>query len=307
MDINVKIDAHVFVRNRVPQKFSSEILIELRKIVNVSLNKCKTLEYRDIRVWYGPKGSRARDKYYMFDIFLFNASGAIDFSEAVNETRAFYENLKTTDFIFDDEIRISMNFNHRVFFRFEHYYDLSAPGDGSLRVVVGRSNGISNDRPYATVSNVNWCNRVPFDLINETNYNGLGKALYIKPAGKTVYGDEYDRADVINTVGTAEEHLLYLCIDLFKTDFDKAVDDITIAPPNAGVEGNTMTFSVPINIAIIVACLMFCVICVLCKRRFAQSFSSSVQQPEQSNSNGGIENDIGMAEDAAQYIEMADL
>ena len=137
MDLNVKID--VFPSEAVPKKFSSDVLDELRKIVNTSLSKYVTLQPRDISVWFGPKQGKTPDKFYMFDIFLFNASDTIDYSFAVKEIRDFYNNLKTNKNLSlsnGADLGLEIKFNHRMVAGFDSYMDISAPSDCKLRPLV---------------------------------------------------------------------------------------------------------------------------------------------------------------------------
>ena len=71
MELNVKIDISPI--DKIPRKFFSDVLERLRYIVNTSLSRNVSLQPRKIAVWYGPNLSKAPNKYFMFDIFLFNS------------------------------------------------------------------------------------------------------------------------------------------------------------------------------------------------------------------------------------------
>ena len=121
VDINVKIE--ISPNDAILKNLSSYVLNKLRKILNTSLAKYVTLQSREITVWYGPKRSKVRDKYYMFDIYLFNSSNTIDFVASIKEIRAFYNNLRTHDSIHvlnGDEIQIEINFNQRLVYKFKN-------------------------------------------------------------------------------------------------------------------------------------------------------------------------------------------
>ena len=302
LDINVKIEISLI--DRVLKSIDSDVLFELRKIVNTSLAKYVTLQPREITVWYGPKQSKVRDKYYMFDIYLFNSSSTIDFGASVEEIRAFYNNLRTHDIIHllnGDHIQIEIHFNHRIVYKFKNYYDMSISGDGSLRVLEGRPMEDREDRPSMLVSNVNWCYRVPFDIVNETD--PIGKEDYsIKPAGITVYKHQYDIPQ------DTKQSLLYLCSDLFinridKDNSDKTADDLTILKPDIDDDNNIMALSIPANIAIIAACLGLCIVFALCKIHY-----TSIKPREQSGTQAipvfGNASNVVISEDRTQQIEM---
>ena len=310
LDVNVKIE--ISLVDKVPSKFYSEVLNELENIVNNSLAKCVTLQSREITVWYGPKENKVSDKYYMFDIYLFNASHKIDFGTSVKEIRAFYNNLKTHGSIRvlnGADIRIKIDFSHKLIAIFYQYYDMSISGDGSFRVLLRRRMEDSKIRPSVVISNVNWCYRVPFDIVNETEMIGM-EAYIVKPAGITVYKSQYDIPLV------SKIHQLYLCFDLFISYFDKDTseithdgvailsDDMTILQPDTDEDdGKILTLSVPVNIAIIAACFGLCVVCVLCKARFKHVEPNALSGTQAIPDTGTVSN-VRMSEERAQHIEM---
>ena len=304
VDINVKIE--ISLNDAIPKRLSSDVLNELRTIINTSLAECVTLQPREIIVWYGPKRSKVRDKYFMFDIYLFNSSSTIDFSASVNEIRAFYKHLKTHDSISvlkGDAITIEINFNHRLIYKFYKYYDMSISGDGSLRVLVGRTQG-DREEPSMLVSNVNWCYRVPFKLFDEAEMIGLDARL-IKSASKIVYKDQYDIPVRYQRI----QNLLYLCLDLFKSyidddESDISGDDLPRLETNTGDDNTIMALPVPVNVAIISACIGLVVVYVLCKKRYT-CIKPTIQSRTQANTDMGIVSDIGMTEHGTQYIEMS--
>ena len=308
VDINVKIE--IALKDESPTELFSDVLIELRKIVNISLAKCVTLQSREMSVWYGPKGSKDRDKYFMFDIFLFNSSGTIDYSASLNEIREFYNNLKAQDSIRllnGDEKKLEINFNDRVIpmFRQYMYNDMSINGDGSLRILVGRKLEELDAIPSMLVSNVNWCYRVPFDTLDETVRIGTG-VYFIKPADMIVYKNQFDRID---NIVPEEFHLLYLCLDLFIIHIDEGNSDITSDDPtrlqsNTDDDNNNMTFSTPDSIIITAVALSLCLVCALCKIRYT-FIKTNVQSVIQASPDMGIVSDAGMTEDGTQHIEMA--
>ena len=306
VDINVKIE--IALKDESPTELISDVLIELRKIVNISLAKCLTLQSREMSVWYGPNGSKDRDRYFMFDIFLFNSSGTIDFSASLNEIRDFYNNLKAQDSIRllnGDEKKLEINFNDRVIPKFRHYYDMSVNGDGSLHILVGRKLEELDGRPSMLVSNVNWCYRVPFDTLDETVRIGTG-VYFIKPADMIVYKNQFDRID---NIVPEEFRLLYLCLDLFISHIDEGNSDITSDDPkriksNTDDDNDNMTFSTHDNIIITAVALSLCLVCALCKILYT-SMKTTGQPVIQASPDMEIVSDAGMTEDGTQHIEMA--
>ena len=209
MDLNVKVD--VFPSKNIPKKFASYFLDELWLIVNTSMSKCVTLKSNATSVWYGPIGRIVPNKYYMFDIYLFNTSNTIYYSVAVKEVRDFFNELKTYgDLTLPDGTLIGLHvkFNHRLNARFGSYRDKSVNTGGTLRPLVGK---LLDRRPNMMISNVNWCYRVAFDeAVGDVQVIDSGVFL-IKPANITLY---WQKLDSPNT--ERDGRLLYLCTDLFK-------------------------------------------------------------------------------------------
>ena len=210
MDLNVKVE--VFPSRNIPKKFASYFLDELWLMVNTSMSKCITLQSNATSVWFGPIGRPPPDKYYMFDIYLFNASDTIEYSDAVKEVRDFFNELKTYGKLSlpdSTNIELYFKFNHRLRASFELYKDNSVNAGGVLRPLVGK---LLDRRPNMIISNVNWCYRVAFEeAVGDVQIIDLN-AFFIKPANITVYRQQFDEP---GTSGV--DWLLYLCIDLFRS------------------------------------------------------------------------------------------
>ena len=305
MDINVKIE--ISLRDKGPIRLSSDVLNELKKIVKTSLANYMTLQSREITVWYGPRGSKVSDKYYMFDIYLFNSSDTIDFSASVKEIRSFFKSLKTHDSIRilnGDEIMIEINFNHRLVPKLSQYYDMSVSGGGSLTVLEGRTLVEVYDRPSMLISNVNWCSRVPLDIDDEAERIGMD-VLFIKPVGRAVYNHQYDE----HYLFLPEIHLLYVCLDLFirhsdNDTFDITDDDLMTIDSNINDDDEKKKWSVPVFIAIITVCLCLFVVCALCNRRSTPTNMPTIQPEIHVSPDMGIVSDARMSEDGMQYAGM---
>ena len=267
LDINVKLQ--ITPRYAIPGALSSEVLGELRNVINTSLSTFVTLKSRVRTVFYGPNKSKNGNKFYMFDIILFNSSNTIYFKSSLNEIRAFYGNLKTKNIIYVSEykIPIEINFSHTLVRKFNHYYDMSRFDDGSFRVLESKTMEDVQDRPSRTLSNLNWCNRVPFNVDNETEM--IGEDAYaIKPLCISVFHDEFDRLDV------TEPYILLLCEDLFKSQDDNSRSDETkdnSMIPASNTTGNIMALPVAVNIAIISASFGLCFIFIIYRIRYTST------------------------------------
>ena len=257
MGINVKID--VFPSRPIPKKLSSYFLDELTNIYNTSLSRYITLQIRHISVWFGPQGTKAQDKYYMFDLYLFNANDTIDYSRAVNEVKDFFNDLKShvkLSLLDGTEIGLNFKFNHRIESRGYRNKDTSVTAGGILSPVVG--NYFPHSRQNIRISNVNWCYRVAFtqfEDVNEVERRAVG-AYLIKPANIIVYQTQYD--DILidqglykpsdpSRIQTSYFSVFYLCLDLFEdqldsNSFDKGSDQANTVkspiPPNVRNDDN---------------------------------------------------------------------
>ena len=295
--------------DNVPKRLFSELLSELRTLVNRSLAKYVTLQPREISVWYGPKRSKARDKYYIFDIFLFNSSAVIDFSTSLNGIRQFYTHLNAHSSIRlsnDDVIKIKINFNHRTVPWYGQYFDKSVSGGGSLNVLVGEMLYDRDERPAMLISYTNWCYRVPFDTLVEADI--LATEVYnLKSAGMVVYYDQFDHY----FQWKPRLDLLYVCLDLFTRSVDKKQSDKEgngFARTESTTEGNynnnnILALPVPVNIAIIAGCIGLCIVGALCKMR-CKPVKPTVQSSTQSFPDDGTDFNDGVAENGTQCIEM---
>ena len=309
LDINLKLQ--ISLKNRIPKESAANAVSELRKIVSTSLAERVTLESREISVWYGPKGAKARDKYYMFDIFLSNSSGIIIFGTSVTEIHAFYQHLKSYERIGlnGGEIKIEINFNPRIISKRDKYYDMSVSNDGSLTFLLGRTLEEVANRPSRLVSNVNWCKRVPFDIKDEVEF--ITNEIYlINSTGMVVFENQVDE----HYLFLPKLHLLFLCLDLFLSHTDDDITDktditddkLSALNSNTDDDNEATILSNPVHIAIITGCLCIAVVCVLYKIRYTST--QPLEEPSTEESPDlGVVSDVGMSEVAAQYIETENL
>ena len=225
LGINVKID--VFPSRPIPRKLSSHFLDELKNIYSTSLSRYITLQIRHISVWFGPQGTKAQDKYYMFDLYLFNANETIDYSRAVNEVQDFFYDLKSHEklsLLNGTEIGLNFKFNHRIESRGYSNRDTSVTAGGIMSPVVGSY--FRHSRQTIRISNVNWCYRVAFAQFEDVNeVERLAPDAYlIKPANIIVYQTQYDFINIDQGLHrpfdpsrshTSVISVLYMCLDLF--------------------------------------------------------------------------------------------
>ena len=179
---------------------------------------------------------------------------------------------------------------------------MSIAGDGSLRVLEGRTMEDREDRPSMLVSNVNWCYRVPFEIFDELEMIGM-EVFIIKSAGIVVYKHQYDIPNQRMT------NLSYVCLDmvihLIDIDrSDKTGDYLNRLDPITRGDNTIMTLPVLVNIAVIAGCLALCLAFAVYKIHYT-SIKSTVQSVIQASPDMEIVSDAGMTEDGTQHIEMA--
>ena len=306
--LNVKINIHVHM-SRNDKKFveSSDVLDELRNIVNTSLSKYVTLQHHDILVWYGPKHSKLSNKYYMFDIFLFSSSDAIDYGAAVIEIRAFFNNLQTYQSIVlsnGAEREMKITFNHRLKYHMETYQDVSVSSGGNLRILFGGQSKVNEMLPVMTISNVNWCYRVPFMSLEEADPIGR-RAYAIKHTDIKVYQYQYD-----DEHGDEDDYFLYLCLDLFTNYIDGKEMHSEITKSDMK---RTRTYSqdnnddpkgaVKVSVIVVAVLIGLFLVTTLCKIRYTSQ--KSVQSGGQdSRPEVGIASDVAMSDDGRPEFEM---
>ena len=277
LGISVQID--VLPSKPIHKEVSSEFLDELANIYNASLARHVTLKIRHISVWFGPKGAKARDRYYMFDLYLFNTSETIDYSIAVDEIKNFFQDLishETLKLMDDTEIELNIKFNHRLDVKRYRpiptekssfvYWDTSVTAGGRLSPVIG-SYFPALPR-YMSISDVNWCYRVAFaefDGLDEVEWLGSDARL-IRPSNTIAYKPQFDYVVIkplIQSVqiGLYTNYVYYFCVDLFEDHMQTASDDTQVDIEHVvksltphKEKGNTDTDTIgPISIAIIAA------------------------------------------------------
>ena len=180
----------------------------------------------------------------MFDLYLFNASGTMDYNVAVNEIKNFFDDLEShgaLKLLDGTEIKLNIKFNHRLDVKRYRdniaektgfvYWDESVTAGGRLSPVIG-SYFPAKPR-YMRISEVNWCYRVAlaqFDGLDEVEWLG-SNACRIKALNTIAFDFEYDYV-IINSnfvqFGQPYDSVYYFCMDLFKDHmYNNSADIIT--------------------------------------------------------------------------------
>ena len=219
----------------------------------MSLSRYVTLQIRHISVWFGPHGTKAQNKYYMFNLYLYNTSDTIDYSLAVNEIKDFFYDLKSHEnlsLLDGTEIGLNIKFNHRLDIR--RYkpslkvpssfvqWDISVTAGGRLSPVVGTF--FNREQRFMRITNLNWCPRVAFASFKDLNeVEWLKENCHIKQANITAYQTQFDDRSTNPPVGHIGPHydtVYYFCLDLF-------VDHMNTNHPDKS-SGNTNYVKSPI-------------------------------------------------------------
>ena len=307
LKLNLKIDLHIHMTQADVKSTNPTVTLEqFLNVVNFSLSKYVTFKHRDISVWYGPERDKLSGKYYMFDIYLFNTSDTIEYQAVVSEIRAFYNTLqKYRTIVLSNGVRkdIDIRFNHRLNYQRETYKDIS--GNGNLRILFGDPLSASIYRPAMMISDVNWCHRVAFKMIEEVE--PIAKGVYsIKYTDINVFQDQYD------TLGS-KDTVMYLCKDLFSNYIDgqKGPSEITenveqkIKPYYVDNNDDPVE-AISASVVIVAVLVGLLVLTTFCKLRYiAQKLVKSKDQD--THVDADIDIDVEMSEGVSPDIEMVSL
>ena len=190
------------ITNDVAAEFEGK----LKDMVNNVLKKTVSLQVRDIFVMYLQNKERNGKMYYLFDMYLYNSTGKIRFSQAIAEIKGFFSGMTS-----QAVQKLSNGMNIVLKIGFAHKIKLSK------RLIIDLSNGKSltvmkktaweqrKSRPKFKITNVHWCYRTGFSF---TEVNVFGRRVYEMPSNPPgiVYETEIEE-DPIN-------RMIYICIDL---------------------------------------------------------------------------------------------
>ena len=195
--------------------FSLDFVDALKNIVNRSMINTVSLQSRHVGVFRYPYSNRSPNKYYLFDIFLFNSSDTIKYDVALMEIKAFFDNLKSHrshTLANGAKIGLKFEFNHRIKRQFYDYYDTYAVSIRKLRPLMGKGWELKVSRPHMVISDVNWCFRTAFNGTNEIEM--VDRESYkIKHTDITIYNWQFDSYSFLSEERIT--NVLYICIDLF--------------------------------------------------------------------------------------------
>ena len=223
LDIHVKIQ--VTPDRVIERDVTAEFEDKLEDMVNTIMKKTVSLQIRDIIFMYLPDKQRNGKKYYMFDIYLYNSTGNIRFSQVITEIKDFVSGLKTQGLpMLSDRMNIGfkVDFGHKIKIEPKRsIVDLSSGKRLTVLKKTAREQDIG--QPKYEITNVHWCYRTSLSF---TDVKQLGDKIYqILNSSVTVYETEIEE-DLINGK-------IYVCIDLVVTP--TAREDMTKV---LNVEGN---------------------------------------------------------------------
>ena len=205
LDIHVKIQ--VTPDRVITKDISTEFEGKLKDMVNNVLKKTVSLQVRDMFVMYMPNKQKNEKMYYLFDMYLYNSTGKIKFSQAIAEVKWFFTGIKSQELT-----KLSNGINIVLRIGFAHKIK-----QGTRGTIVDMSSGKSltviektawrqrTPRPELEITNVHWCYRTG---VSFTEVKLLGRRVFEIPSNPPVivYETEVEE-DPIN-------HMIYICIDL---------------------------------------------------------------------------------------------
>ena len=195
----------------------AKIVVEkLKSTVNNSLENLVSLQSREVWVWFLPKGNKKDVGYYIFDIFLYNASNEIKHSQAVPELHSFFNSIKslnTLQFSDGNKFEFRYGIGHGIELNRMGMFDLGAGKGGKLRSLSGDDwkQQIPN-HDFLTISDINWCMRTEFttDEIEELGFN-----MYrIKQTNTILFEGQWDYRIYLGS------YILCTCITYIVDDTD---------------------------------------------------------------------------------------
>ena len=188
-----------------------KVVDELTILVNNSLENIISLQSREISVWYLPKGNKNTVGYYLFDIFLYNDTDKIKYSNAVKEIHDFYNFIssrKSLQVSYGLQNNINIDFEYGIGLGFEltrfGIVDLSVQTGFKSLVKIGDELKLEPLVNHVTISDINWCIRTEFTAVDlET----IGRHTHhIKLTNTILFKDQFD------TEPYRDSNTLYTCI-----------------------------------------------------------------------------------------------
>ena len=208
-------------------KVASEFEGKLMDMVNYIIKKTVSLQVRDIFVMYLPNKQRNGKTYYVFNIYLYNTTGNIKFSQAITEMKDFVTGMKSKAYL-----TLSNGINVDLKIGFAHNIRLMRP---SIDLSVGKSLvqmdktawGQRIERPDFEITDVHWCYRTGFSL-SDITVIGVGvMKIHVAPT-VTIYGTEIEEGWL------RSKGKIYICIELVVPPTTR--DDLSPTPNTEGKE-----------------------------------------------------------------------
>ena len=203
LDIHVKIQITPdrVITNDVAAEFEGK----LKDMVNNVLKKTVSLQVRDIFIMYLQNKERNGKMYYLFDMYLYNSTGKIKFSQAIAEIKGFFSGMASQalqKLSNGMNIVLKIGFAHKIKLSKRSILDLS--NGKSLTLMKKTAWGQRISRPKFEITNVHWCYRTGFSF---TEVKVFGRRVYEMPSNPPgiVYETEIEEDPV--------SHMIYICID----------------------------------------------------------------------------------------------
>ena len=254
LDIHVKIQ--VTPDRLITKDIAAEFEGKLKDMVDKILKKTVSLHVRDMIFMYLPNKDKNGKIYYLSDMYLYNTTGKIKFSQAIADIKWFFREMNSQGLP-----KLSNGINIGLKIEFAHKIQMQPLG-----AIIDLSNGKSliimektawmkgGGRPDYEITNVQWCYRIGFSF-SEVKQLVLGWHVYEIPSNPpvTVYESEIE-SDTIN-------RKIYICIDLIvaqtaradkgQTVNDKGNLDITVDDTNEALDRGVALIGTCLVIAIL--------------------------------------------------------
>ena len=219
IDINFKIK--VTPQQDVQGKVANTVAKELKLKISSLLTNIVSLQSRDISVWFMPKPDGKTIHFYLFDIFVCNASKKVVYNRAVLELHDLFNTIKHSN-----SLQISQQTAIGLKYDIGHMLDYNGRLE-NLHYLMGTTLHYDyKPHDHLTISDVNWCIRIEFtaDDIEILVMN----VFRVKQTNTILYKDQYDIDH------DADPLCLYACIDYF-------VDDNVMANRNVEIPNHIST------------------------------------------------------------------
>ena len=204
--IKIQVKPDQVITNNVAGEFEEK----LEEMVNQSLRKSISMQVRDIFITYMPNKQRSVRIYYLVSVLLNNGSQRINFSQAVLETKTFYNLMKTEilpPLSNGESIMLEVEFAHKVKQSVGSLIDIS----NGRSIIMGASVQARKPlRPAFEISNIHWCYRTGFSM-EEFSWNGIF-TIHTNPL-VSVYETETD-------FDHEDDNKLYTCINKFLSEVE---------------------------------------------------------------------------------------